>query len=65
MHYTRMLDSQRLTGKAIFGSGFLISDRLAKQADEARRQADEARACTWELSARELEIIRTLNPTTP
>lgn len=53
--YARALDSQRAVGKALFGNGFFISERLA-----AERLA--ARECqTWELSQREIDIIKQLN----
>ena len=45
------LDSQRLNRKAIFGGGLLLSERAA---------AERAAAHTWELSERELQIIRDL-----
>ena len=49
--YTRCLDSQKEKGKAIFGSGYLISEKAA---------AEKAAAEKWELSDREHEIIRGL-----
>lgn len=56
------LDAQNASGKAIFGSGLLLSDDAAarhKQAAEAA--AERAAAVVWELSAREKEIIRKLS----
>ena len=50
--HIRALDSMRNAGKAIFGSGFLISDRAA---------AEKAAAVRWPLSPRELRIIEELN----
>lgn len=47
----RALDNQRKNGKAIFGNGFLLSDKAA---------ADKAAVIRWELSEREKEIIRSL-----
>lgn len=50
------LDKQKEKGKAIFGSGFLLSERAA-----AERAAEErAAAHKWELSDREKQIISTL-----
>ena len=49
--FVRTLDSQRPLGKSIFGSGLLLSERAA---------AERAAAHRWELSERELEIIRGL-----
>lgn len=43
------LDAQRARGKAVFGGGYLLSERAA---------AERAAAVVWELSAREREIIR-------
>ena len=45
------LDSQKAKKKAIFGGGLLLSERAA---------AERAAAHTWDLSARELQIIRNL-----
>lgn len=46
------LDSQKTSGKAIFGSGLLISERLKAEREKAER---------WTLSERELEIIRSFD----
>lgn len=49
------LDSQRVLGKSIFGGGYLLSERAA-----AERAA--ARECqVWQLSQREMDIIKQLN----
>lgn len=45
------LDSQRAAGKALFGGGLLLSNKAA---------AEKAAAKRWELSPRELEIIKDL-----
>ena len=50
--FTRALDSQRAVGKAVFGSGYLISERAA---------AERAAATVWELSPRERDIIKRLS----
>lgn len=50
------LDAQKLKGKTIFGSGFLISERAAAE----RAAAERAAAVVWELSPREMEIVKGL-----
>ena len=56
------LDAQKEYKKAIFGSGYLISERAAAERAAAERAAAErAAATTWELSDREKEIIKSLN----
>ena len=47
------MDAQRLTGKSIFGSGFLLCDRAAAE----RAAAERAAAHKWELSEREKKMI--------
>ena len=47
----RELDAMKETGKGIFGSGLLLSERAA---------AERAAATCWQLSERELEIVRSL-----
>ena len=60
------LDAQRETGKAIFGSGLLLSDKKAAERAAAERAAAEraaaerAAAAVWELSDRERAIVGTL-----
>ena len=55
------LDSQKDEDKAIFGGGYLISDKAAKERAAAERAAAErAAAKQWRLSDRELDIIRGL-----
>ena len=56
------IDSQRKVGKAIFGSGLLLSERAAAERAAAERAAAERAAATvWSLSEREKEIIRSLS----
>ena len=50
------LDKQKEAGKAIYGSGYLISEN--KRAE--RERAERERAERWELSEREKRIIATL-----
>lgn len=55
------LDSQKEGGKVIFSGGYLISERAAaERAAVERAAAERANATTWELSAREREIIKSL-----
>jgi hypothetical protein len=52
--FIRELDSQKEQGKAIYGGGFLISDR------KAQAQVQAQATTIWELSEKEKEIIRNL-----
>ena len=45
------LDAQKEMGKAVFGGGLLLSERAA---------AERAAAHIWELSSREMEIVKSL-----
>ena len=47
----RQLDAQKESGKAIYGSGYFLSEKAA---------AEKAAAEKWQLSDRELEIVRSL-----
>ena len=71
--HIKQLDCQRASGKAIYGSGILLSDRLAAERLAAERLAAERLAAErlaaerladnsieWELSERERKIIDTL-----
>ena len=49
--FTRALDAQREENKAIFGAGFLLAEKAA---------AEKAAARKWQLSERELQIIKDL-----
>ena len=51
MTFVRALDAQKEQKKSIFGSGFLISEKAA---------AEKAAATRWELSEREMELIKSL-----
>lgn len=60
-HFIRHLESQKKMGKAVFGSGFLLSKKAAQERAAAERAAAErAAAHRWELSERELAIIERL-----
>ena len=50
------LDSQRETGKTIFGHGLLLSNRAAAE----KAAAEKAAAHVWKLSEREKGIIASL-----
>lgn len=55
------LDSQKKVGKAIFGGGYLISEKAAAEKAAAEKAAAEkAAAERWDLSEREREIIANL-----
>ena len=51
------LDAQKESGKAIYGKGYLISDRLFAEREKAEREKAER----WELSDREKAIIKKLS----
>jgi hypothetical protein len=69
------LDSQRESGKAIFGKGYIVSDRVFEEREKAEREKAEREKAErekaerekvgmperWELSDREREIIKRLN----
>ena len=57
MAFVRSLESQKRIGKGIFGAGFLVGDRVAERLKAERLKA----ATVFELSERELEIIKKLN----
>ena len=46
------LDAQKESGKAIYGKGYIVSDRVMAEREKAER---------WTLSDREIEIIKRLN----
>ena len=55
------LDAQRPEGKSIYGSGFLLSENAARDAETAAREAEAANAeRVWELSERERGIVANL-----
>ena len=56
------LDSQKASGKAIFGKGYIVSDRVKAEREKAEREkAEREKAERWTLSERELAIIERLN----
>nr|DAF21849.1 MAG TPA: adenine-specific methyltransferase [Caudoviricetes sp.] len=66
VHFIRGLDTQKAFKKAIFGAGFLISDKKAKELREAKQTKTKEifenaeSKIYWELSDREKEIIKNL-----
>ena len=57
------LDEQREQRKVIFGSGLLLSEKATAEKEAAEKEAEEAagkRKRTWQLSERELQIIRAI-----
>lgn len=60
--HTRQLDNQKSLKKAIFGSGFLISDECKNMIEKAEKEkAEKEKALIIELSDREYDIIQKLN----
>ena len=56
------LDAQKEVGKAVYGKGYLISERAAAERAAAERAAAERAAATrWPLSERERAIVRKLS----
>ena len=56
------LDSQVASGKAIYGKGYLVSERVKAEREKAEREkAEREKAERWELSQRELDIIKSLS----
>ena len=51
------LDAQKESGKAIYGKGYIVSDRVMAEREKAEREKAER----WTLSDREIEIIKRLN----
>ena len=55
-YFIRDLDAMKETGKGIYGSALLLSERAAAE----RAAAERAAATTWKLSEREIEIVKKL-----
>ena len=66
VYFIRSLDSQKESGKGLFGSGFLLSEKSTKKKSVAYQAAAEKAAAEkvdsniWELSDREREIVKSL-----
>ena len=54
--HIRQLDAQKEKGTAIFGSGYLISEKAAAE----KAAAEKAAATVWQLSDREKQIVKSL-----
>ena len=50
------LDAQKESGKAIYGKGYIVGERIFDEREKAEREKAER----WELSAREREIVKRL-----
>ena len=59
--FVRALDAQRETGKAIYGGGFLLSERMAAEKAAAEKAAAGDPDRCWELSDRERAIIAAMD----
>lgn len=51
------LEVQKASGKSIYGKGYIVSDRVFAEREKAEREKAER----WELSEKELAIVRRLN----
>lgn len=61
VQFIRAMDEQRENGKAIYGGGFILSEKAAAEKAAAEKAtAEKAAARHWELSEREREIVRRL-----
>ena len=59
--HIRRLDAQKETDKAVFGSAYLMSERMKQEKEKAEREkAEREKAARWALSPREMEIVRRL-----
>jgi ParB-like chromosome segregation protein Spo0J len=54
--HIRQLDCQKNSNKAIYGSAFIISERMKAEKEKAEKEKAEK----WELSEREMDIVRSL-----
>ena len=61
MQWHGTLDAQRQHGKAIFGGGYLASDRVAEEMKRVAKEEERARTVVFPLSEREREIVERLN----
>ena len=56
------LDAQKHNKKAVFGCGLLLSERLTAEREKAEREkAEREKAERYQLSDRELELIKMLS----
>ena len=65
LHFVSKLDGQQKYKKAIYGSGFLCSDKIEQEIKAEEIKAEEIKAeksmFYWQLSDREKEIIKNLD----
>lgn len=54
--FIRGLDAEKECGKGLFGGGFFLSEKAASEKADAEKKNTEV----WELSPREIEIIKKL-----
>ena len=64
-YFIRALDAQKPLGKGVYGAGFLLSEKSASEKKEAEQAAEKIAAEKmvaekWELSEREIKIIKSL-----
>ena len=71
-YHIRQLDAQKESGDAIYGSAYLLSERLKDEREKAEREkaerekaerekAEREKATIWKLSEKEMEIIKSLS----
>ena len=59
--FLRALDAQKTMNRAIYGGGFLLSEKAAAEKAAAEKAAAEkAAAHIWELSDREKALVKSL-----
>ena len=56
-YHIRQLDAQKESGETIYGSAYLLSERLKAEREKAERE----KAIIWKLSEKEMEIIKSLS----
>ncbi|MCD8315281.1 MAG: hypothetical protein LUD44_06610 [Firmicutes bacterium] len=62
----RQMEAQAKSKKAIYGGGLLLSERAAAEKAAAEKAAAErARAIKWQLSERELDMVRGMSNSAP
>lgn len=61
-YHIRQLDAQKESGDTIYGSAYLLSERLKDEKEKAEREkAEREKAVTWKLSDKEMQIIQSLS----
>ena len=71
-YHIRQLDAQKESGDAIYGSAYLLSERLKDEKEKAEREkaerekaerekAEREKATIWKLSEKEMQIIKSLS----